>query len=45
MDTVAKALGACLNDLESINDDGQYGRTIDLILDALNQLKEAVCTD
>ena len=45
MDIIAKALGACLNDLESINSDGQYGKTIDLILDALYQLKELTCTD
>ena len=40
MHEIEKALTACLNDLEAINDSGQYGRTIDLVLTALNQLKE-----
>ena len=40
MSDIEKALTACLNDLEAINDGGQYGRTIDLVLTALDQLKE-----
>jgi hypothetical protein len=40
MNEIENALMACLNDLVAINDDGQYGRTIDLILAALDQLKE-----
>ena len=41
MHDIEKALTACLDDLEAINDSGQYGRTIDLILTALDTLKES----
>jgi hypothetical protein len=43
MNAIEKALTASLNDLEAINEGGQYGRTIDLILSALEQLKEELC--
>jgi hypothetical protein len=39
MTDIEKALVASLNDLQAINDSGQYGRTIDLILSALYELK------
>jgi hypothetical protein len=39
MKDIEIALIASLNDLNAINDDGQYGRTIDLLLTALEQLK------
>lgn len=40
MKDIEDALVASLNDLEAINDGGQYGRTIDLILTALYKMKE-----
>ena len=46
MKDIEIALTASLNDLNAINEDGQYGRTIDLLLTALEQLKEiTTCTD
>ena len=40
MSDIKKALIACLNDLEAINEGGQYGRTVDLVLSALSEIED-----
>jgi hypothetical protein len=39
MEKIKQALEAALNDLQVVNEGGSHGRTIDLILEALDQLQ------